>query len=152
MVDAPLPKTNLVCSGVATDEVIFVAHRSNPLVHADSVNGQHLDTVRYLVWGPTSATETIAADVLGLLHTRLMKVRLPGLEAARQALLKDVTYIAAMPHVAVSGALREGTLARLRVKTKNRPIYAIRRDGPASPCVEAFWQELCAGLGSQHQS
>lgn len=145
MVDGPLPKTNLVCSIVATDEVIFVTHPSNPLVHADSVRDQHLDAVRYLVWGPTSATETIAADALGPLHTRLAKVRLPGLEAAHQALLSNGSYIAAMPHIAVSGALRDGTLARLRVKTKNRPIYAIRRSGPASPCVEAFWQELCAG-------
>lgn len=142
LVDAPLPDTNLVCVTVGTDEVILVARRSNPLAGVNSVSDRQLDAVRYLVWGPTSATETIAADVLGPLYHRLAKVRLPGLEAARQALLTEDCYVAAMPNVAVAAAVRDGPLARLRTKIIARPICAVRRQGVSSPSVEAFWQEL----------
>jgi DNA-binding transcriptional LysR family regulator len=145
LVDAPLPDTNLACVPVGTDEVIFVARRSNPLAGVDSISGRELDAVRYLVWGPTSATEAIAAEVLGPLYHRLAKVRLSGLEAARQALLTDDCYIAAMPCIAVSAAVKDGPLARLRVKSITRPICAVRRQGASSPSVEAFWQELTTG-------
>lgn len=150
LVDAPFPETNLICVTMDTDEVIFVAHPSNPLVGVDRISGRQLDTVRYLVWGPTSATEAIATEVLGPMYHRLAKARLPGLEAARQALLTEDCYIAAMPRIAVSGAVRDGALAPLRVKPVARPICAIRRPGASSPSVEAFWHELTTGAGRSH--
>lgn len=145
LVDAPLPDMNLVSVTVGTDEVILVARRSNPLAGVNSVSDRQLDAVRYLVWGPTSATEAIAADVLGPLYHRLAKVRLPGLEAARQALLAEDRYVAAMPHIAVATDVRNGPLARLRTKCIARPICAVRRQAVSTPSVEAFWQELTTG-------
>lgn len=145
LVDAPLPETNLICVPLGMDEVIFVGHRSNPLVRTDRINGRQLDSMRYLVWGPTSATEAIAAEVLGPLYNKLARVRLPCLEAARQALLTDDCYIAAMPQIAVSAAMRDGPLAPLQVKPITRSIFAVRREGASSPSVEAFWDELTGG-------
>jgi DNA-binding transcriptional LysR family regulator len=145
LVDAPLPRTDLLQAMVATDEVIFVAHPSNPLAAARDIDPATLTGVVYLVWGPTSATEAIASETLGLLHLRIPKVRVACLEAARQAVLTDQRCITAMPRVAVSSALEAGTLVRLDVATKSRSICAVRRPCPASPATEAFWRILSAG-------
>jgi LysR substrate binding domain len=144
LVDAPLPRTSLIRADVATDEVIFVAHPSNALASARDGGSRNLDGVRYLLWGPSAATEEIASEALGRLRLRLPRVRVAGLEAARQAVLSDQRNIAAMPLVAVAAALSAGTLVRLDVATKSRPICAVRRAAPASPAAEAFWMELSA--------
>jgi DNA-binding transcriptional LysR family regulator len=151
LVDAPLPRTNLVRAHVATDEVVFVAHPSNPLASTREVDLPDLSGVLYLVWGPTSATEAIAAEALGPLHLRLPKVRLAGLEAARQAVQTDERCLAALPHIAVSSALKAGGLVRLDLGTRSRSICAVRRTGPTSPAAEAFWRELSAGPETQPQ-
>jgi DNA-binding transcriptional LysR family regulator len=145
LVDAPLPPTDLLQAKVATDEVIFVTHPSNPLASVRDIDPAMLTRVLYLVWGPTSATEAIASETLGQLHLRIPKVRLAGLEAARQAVLADQRCVAAMPRVAVSSALEAGGLVSLDVAAKSRPICAVRRACPASPAAEAFWRVLSAG-------
>lgn len=145
LVDAPLPRTDLLQANVAMDEVIFVTHPSNPLASVRNIDPATLTDVLYLVWGPASATEAIASETLGALHLRIPKVRLAGLEAARQAVLADHRCIAAMPRVAVTSALETGGLVCLHVATKSRPICAVRRSCPASPATEEFWRILSAG-------
>ncbi len=146
LVDSPLPNTNLIRADVAADEVIFVAHPSNPLANQPDLDRPDIEHLLYLVWGPTSATESIAWEVLDSLQLKLTKVRLAGLEAARRAVQADSRCISAMPHVAVVGALKAGELARLNLAPRPRRICAIRRAGPASPAVEAFWRELSVRL------
>jgi DNA-binding transcriptional LysR family regulator len=147
LVDAPLPSSSLLQAKVAMDEVVLVAHPANPLACARDIDPAELTDVLYLVWGPTSATEEIASKTLGQLHVKLPKVRLAGLEAARQAVQSDRRYIAMMPRVAVADALASRKLARLDMRTPPRPICAVRRANPADPAAEAFWRVLASGCG-----
>jgi DNA-binding transcriptional LysR family regulator len=147
LVDAPLPNCGLLQAKVATDKVVLVAHPENPLARSRDTGPVKLPNVLYLMWGPTSATEEIASKALGQLHQGLPKVRLPGLEAARQAVRADCRYVTMMPHVAVADALKSGELVRLDVPTPSRPICAIRRANPTDPAAEAFWQTLAEGCG-----
>jgi DNA-binding transcriptional LysR family regulator len=147
LVDAPLPNCGLLQAKVATDEIVLVAHPENPLTRSCATDPAKLTDVLYLMWGPTSATEEIASKTLGRLHEVLPKVRLAGLEAARQAVQADCRYIAMMPHVAVANALESGELVRLDVPAPSRPICAIRRATPTDPAAEAFWRILAEEYG-----
>lgn len=147
LVDAPLPDCGLLQAKVATDELILVAHPQSPLACSRRADPAKLSDVLYLMWGPTSATEEIASKTLGQLHRGLTKVRLAGLEAARQAVQTDCRYVAMMPRVAVAPALKSGDLIRLDVPSASRSICAVRRASQADPAAEAFWQTLAAGCG-----
>lgn len=142
LVDAPVPRTNLVRTRIATDEVLLVAHPHHPLVTEDSVRPHGLEGHRYLMCEPPgAATEQIASDLLGPAYERLPRIQLASLEAVRQSVLAGLGF-AAMPHIAVRDDLCRGALARINIAPRSRPIYAVRRPGRASLAAEAFWTVL----------
>ena len=145
LVDAPLPLSNLVESAVANDEVIFVAHPRHPLVRRDRVYRRDLTGSRYLVWEPGSATEYIAAELLGPGYEELSRLELTSLEAVRQSLLLGLGF-AAVPKISVAEDLRTRSLVRLPVPSRIRPICAVRRPGPGGTAIEAFWPTLSAAV------
>jgi DNA-binding transcriptional LysR family regulator len=144
LVDAPLPKTQLLQARVATDEVVVVAHAGHPLAGVERMTSRKLEGLRYLVWEAGSATELVAAEMLGAGYDRLTKVQLAGLEAARQSLLAGLGF-ATIPTLCVADQLLRGQLVRIPVAARTRPICAVRRPSPASGAVEAFWTMLTAG-------
>jgi DNA-binding transcriptional LysR family regulator len=83
----------------------------------------------------------MAAEMLGAGYDRLAKVQLAGLEAARQSLLAGLGF-ATVPVTCVADHLLSGQLVRIAVPTRSRSICAVRRPGPASRAIEAFWSML----------
>jgi DNA-binding transcriptional LysR family regulator len=141
LVDAPLPSSNLVEAAVASDEVVFVAHPRHPLAGGDRVTRRDLAGRRYLVWEPGSATECIAAELLGPGYDEVSRLELTSLEAVRRSLLSGLGF-AAVPKIAVADDLRNRALVRLPVPTRIRSICAIRRPGSGGTAVDAFWPVL----------
>lgn len=145
LVDAPLPASNLVESAVANDEVVFVAHPRHPLAGGDRVNRRDLAGSRYLVWEPGSATERIAAELLGSGYDEASRLELTSLEAVRRSLLSGLGF-AAVPKVSVADDLRSRALVRLPVPTRIRSICAVRRPGPGGAAIDAFWPVLSSSV------
>jgi len=141
LVDAPVPKTNLITTRVATDEVILVARPTHPLVGVRRVHPRQLRGLCYLVWEPGAATETIAAELLGKGYVLLHKVQLASIEGVRRSLLAGMGF-AAVPSVAVADDLGSGMLARIELGSRSRPISAVRRPRLVGPAVETFWAVL----------
>lgn len=141
LVDAPLPASNLMHVAVSSDEIILVAHPQHPLAHVERVHRRDLRGTRYLVWEPGSATESIAAEMLGPGYDQLSHLSLSSLEAVRQSVRSGLGF-AAVPRIAVVDDLRARSLVRLPVPPRVRTICAVRRPGPAGPAVEAFWPTL----------
>jgi DNA-binding transcriptional LysR family regulator len=147
LVDAPLPSSNLVESAVANDEVVLVAHPRHPLTRGDRVARRDLAGSRYLVWEPGSATEYIAAELLGPGYEEMSRLELTSLEAVRRSMLSGLGF-AAVPKVSVADDLRSRALVRLPVPTRIRPICAVRRPGPGGTAIDAFWPVLSASARS----
>jgi DNA-binding transcriptional LysR family regulator len=143
LVDSPLPMSNLVDVPVANDEVVFVAHPKHPLAHGERLHRRELSGSRYLVWEPGSATESIAAELLGPGYEHLSRLELTSLEAVRQSVLSGLGF-AAVPKISVVDDLRSRSLVRLPVPSRIRSICAVRRPGPGGTAIEAFWPTLSA--------
>lgn len=141
LVDAPLPDTDLLQTQTAKDQVVLAAHPHHPLAGQERMCLKQPSRLRYLVWEPDGATETIASELLGAAYDRLPRVHLGSLEAVRQSLLAGLGF-AAVPRIAVAGDLCQGALSSLKPTPRSRSICAVRRPGPISPTVEAFWHEL----------
>lgn len=147
LVDAPLPASNLVETEVGNDEVVLVAHPRHPLARRERLHRRDLAGSRYLVWEPGSASECIAAELLGPGYEELSRLELTSLEAVRKSLLSGLGF-AAVPKVSVADDLRTRTLVRLPVPSRIRPICAVRRTGPGGTAIEAFWPILSAAVRS----
>jgi len=137
------PETSLVRTRVAATDIVIVA---NPRHAVDDESDQHdgdpPQWSRYLVWGAGSATEAIAAQMLGDHYDRAARLHIGSMEAARRSLLSTPGFVAAMPAVAVRDELGSGALVRLCKTSVALPVFAVRRPGPDSPAVEALWQAL----------
>jgi DNA-binding transcriptional LysR family regulator len=157
LVDAPLPKTDLVHTAVATDEVLLVAHPQHELTGIKRVRAKDLEGHRYLVWSSGAATEIIASEMLGYASTRLPRIHLTSIEAVRRSLLSGLGF-AALPRAAVADDLRSGALAAIDVPPRSRAICALRRPGTSGPMVDVFWALLVgerspsSGLGEARSS
>jgi DNA-binding transcriptional LysR family regulator len=143
LVDAPMPASNLVETEVGKDEVVLVAHPRHPLTRGERLHRRDLAGSRYLVWEPGSATECIAAELLGPGYDELSRLELTSLEAVRRSLLSGLGF-AAVPKISVADDLRTRALVRLPVPSRIRPICAVRRTGPGGTAIEAFWPMLSA--------
>jgi DNA-binding transcriptional LysR family regulator len=140
LIDGPPAATTLVRARVAATPVVIVAHPR----HLDEVGTEDdpLCGSRYLLWGQGSETEAIAARLLGDSYERAPRLRIGSMEAARRLALKAPGFVTAMPLVAVSDDLGSGALSRLSRHSVMLPVFAIRRQGPDSPAVEALWETL----------
>ncbi len=141
LVDAPMPISNLVEIAVANDEVLLVAHPHHPLARQERLHRRDLNGSRYLVWEPGSATECVAAEMLGPGYDQLDHLELASLEAVRRSVMSGLGF-AAVPKIAVTEDLRSRTLVRLPVPSRVRSICAVRRPGAGGTAVEAFWPTL----------
>ncbi|HET6214253.1 MAG TPA: LysR family transcriptional regulator [Micromonosporaceae bacterium] len=137
------PGAGLVRARVAATEVVIVTHPR----HLAYLRANHADDLlcgtRYLVWGPGSAIETLAAELLGDQYEGTPRLQIGSMEAARRSLLHAPGFVAAMPSVAVKDDLGAGALVRVCPQNSAAlPVFAVRRRGPDSPAVEALWQAL----------
>jgi hypothetical protein len=64
------------------------------------------------------------------------------MEAARHLVRISPSFVTAMPSVAVAEDVGAGTLVTLAEAPDSLPVFAVRRQGPDSPGVEALWQTL----------
>lgn len=149
VVDSPLPKTCPEHVLLAADDVMLVSNPRHALSRRDHLGPRHLTGQRYLLYAPGSAIEALAAEMLGPAYARLSISRVPGLEAARQYILRDSEHIAIMPGRAVADDIRRGSLTRLAITPRRQSIYALRRSASAEPAIEAFWRNVTdkAGIG-----
>ena len=145
VVDGPLPKTNLSCVQIATDEVILAVHPAHPMAGQERVSASGLAGTSYLVWEQGSASEKISARLLGPVFHVLPRVRVANLEAARRHLLTEPSLVGALPRIAIAGELASGLLAAVGRRPVSRPIWAVRRPGSTlGPAADAFWTALAA--------
>lgn len=143
VVDGPLPKTNLSCVQMATDEVILAVHPAHPLAGQKRVSVDGASGTSYLVWEQGSVGETISARLLGPAYGALPRVRVANLEAARRQLLAEPGLVGALPRIAIADDLASGALATVGRAPVSRSIYAVRRPGSTlGPAADAFWAAL----------
>jgi DNA-binding transcriptional LysR family regulator len=143
LVSGPLPKVGLIKMPVAEDEVVLVARPEHPLAGLKKVGQKDLVQQRYLAREHGSATELVAAEMLGPAYGQLSKVQVASIEAMRQALFSG-PWFAALPKAAVQKELSSDALVQLPVPARRRPIYAVRRPGRGSLALEAFWRMLAS--------
>jgi DNA-binding transcriptional LysR family regulator len=135
----PPPVANLLQTWVAATEVVMVAHPS----HAGAVpDPDMLNSSCHLVWSPGSASETLATRLFGEDDGRGPRVYIESMETARRLVRESPGFVAAMPLIGVHEDLVSGALARLGPRSETLPVFAVRRDGSASPAREALWQLL----------
>jgi DNA-binding transcriptional LysR family regulator len=139
MIDGPpTPGGNLVRTRVGSTEMVLVAHPGNG-------GGPGEDPPcgsRLLVWDVGSASGAIIARLLGDAVDRAPRLQIGSVEAARLLVLSAPGFVTAMPSVAVRDDLDSGALSRLCSRSVTLPIFALRRQGPDSPAVEALWRSL----------
>lgn len=138
----PAPESNLMCMTVATTEVVIVTHPRHAMSLDAASAGDQLNQSRYLAWSPGSATDMIAAQIIDSHYECYSRIQIGSMEAARRLVLDVPGFVTAMPLVAVSEEIRSGMLTRLCHDSVALPVFAIRRQGPDSPVVEALWQAL----------
>jgi DNA-binding transcriptional LysR family regulator len=147
LVEGPLPRTRLICAAVASDEVALVVHPAHPLAGQERISAEGLDGSSYLVWERGAVGVTIPSHLLGPIYRTVPQVRLANIEAARQMLLAEPRFIAAMPRIAIADDLARSALSIVGRRPMQRPICAVRRPGTAlGSAAKAFWSEL---TGSQ---
>lgn len=147
LVDAPLPELDLLHTPVAKDEIVVVAHRDHPLACLNRMVWGRLRGTKYLVWEPGSATELVAAELLGPGYGEVSRLTMSSLGAVRHALLNGLG-IASVPRIAVDDDLRSGELLQLPVPGRTRAICAVRRPTSSGCAVEAFWPTLAGKAAS----
>lgn len=143
LVEGPLPRTRLICAPVASDEVVLAAHPVHPLAGQERISAEGLDGSSYLVWERGAVSGTIPSHLLGPIYRTVPQVRLANIEAARQMLLAEHCFIAAMPRIAIADDLARRALSVVGRRPMRRPICAIRRPGSAlGSAAQAFWSVL----------
>lgn len=141
LIDGPPPTgTSLVRMRVATTEVVIVTYSGDarPRVADDDL----FRDSRYLVWAPGSETEVIAARLLGECYEHAVRLHIGSIEAARRMVVAMPGFVAAMPLVAVRDDLVSGALRQVCPRSAVLPVFAIRRQGPDGPAVEALWKAM----------
>ncbi|WP_203930600.1 LysR family transcriptional regulator [Virgisporangium ochraceum] len=133
---------NLVRTEVDKTDVVLVSHPGHPFATRTDFSRDMLRSTRYLVWAPGSATEALVAEALGDHYGLASQMFVGSMEAARRSVLSSPHFLAAMPSVAVADDIASGALAVLGRNCGCLPVYAVRRQGPDSPGVEAAWQMM----------
>ena len=143
LVDGPLPRMRLVCAAVASDEVVLSVHPAHPLAGQERITAEGLGGSSYLVWERGAVSVTIPAHLLGPIYRTVPQIRLANIEAARQMLLAEPHFIAAMPRIAIADDLARKSLSIISRRPMRRPICAVRRPGSAlGSAAQAFWATL----------
>jgi DNA-binding transcriptional LysR family regulator len=142
----PLP--NLVRTEVTTTDVSLVASPRNPLCGGRALSADLLRASRFLVWESGSAMEAIAVAALGNRYECASPLFVGSMEAARRTVIRSSNFLTVMPSVAVAEDIASGALVALREHCGRLPVYAVRRQGPDTPGVEALWQTLIRRPGA----
>ena len=136
----PIPGANLLRTRVAATDVVIVTN--SRAIQRECVDDDPFRGARYLVWGPGSETETIAANLLGECYQHAVHLPIGSIETARRMVLAMPGFVTAMPLVAVTDDLASGRLRQVCPRSTALPVYAIRRQGADGPAVEALWQAM----------
>ena len=143
LVEGTLPRTMLICATVASDEVVLSVHPAHPLAGQEHVSAEGLDGSSYLLWERGALNVTIPSRLLGPMYHTIPQIRLASIEAARQMLLAEPRFIAAMPRIAIADDLSSSALSVVRRRPVRRSICAVRRAGRSSgSAARAFWSAL----------
>ncbi|MGN9913950.1 LysR family transcriptional regulator [Phytohabitans sp. LJ34] len=138
---------NLVRTEVDSTEVVLVSHPRHPFATKAKCSRDVLRATRYLVWEAGSTTEALVEETLGDHYGIAAQMFVGSMEAARRSVLSSPNFLTALPSVAVAGDLASGALVALRQECGRLPVYAVRRQGPDNPGVEAAWQMLIRAGG-----
>lgn len=133
---------NLVRTEVDVTDVVLVSHPEHPFAGGANGSPSVLRATRYLVWAPGSVTEALIEEALGDHCALASQMFVGSMEAARRSVLSSPHFLAAMPSVAVADDIASGVLVALGRNPRCLPVYAVRRQGPDSPGVEAVWQMM----------
>jgi DNA-binding transcriptional LysR family regulator len=139
-VHEPLP--NLVRTEVAATDVSLVASPRHPLSAGRQLTAELLRASRFLVWESGPAMEAMAAAALGDRVECAGPMFVGSMEAARRTVMGSTNFLTVLPAVAVAEDLAAGSLVALRERCGRLPVYAVRRQAPDTPGVEALWQTL----------
>jgi DNA-binding transcriptional LysR family regulator len=138
----PPPELHLTCVEVATTYVVLVTHPQDAPDPRPEAIDRVPPSLRYLEWGQGSSTEALIAQVVGEHGDRLPRVHLGSMEAARRSVLSGQGFTTAMPQIAIQEELGSGSLVPLCRHPDPLPVFAVRRQGPDSPAVEALWSTV----------
>jgi DNA-binding transcriptional LysR family regulator len=133
---------NLIRTEVATTDVTLVTSSRHPLAGRSVSPNDFRKGSRYLVWGTGAMMEAITAASPGEQGDGASPLFVGSMEAARRSVLSSTNFLTAMPSVVVADDLESGALVAIREKCGRLPVYAVRRQGPDTPSVEAIWQML----------
>ncbi len=127
------------------DELLLVAASDHPLARLTHVAGDDLRRHRYLAREDGSGTEALARDVIGPAYRTGPVLELGHLEAVRAGVRAGLGY-AVLPRTVVAGALATGDIAVLAREGRSawREFRAVRREGFATPALDAMWAHLIA--------
>ena len=139
-----VPAPGLVAYELATDELLFVAHRDHPLSRLRRVMPEDLVGHRYVRRGPEFSAERYVRELIGPGYDRLDALNLGHPEYVHAAAVAGLGF-AALPKRAVVAEIHSGILKRLPLPAITRPITAIRRASRGGPAHEAFWELLTGG-------
>jgi DNA-binding transcriptional LysR family regulator len=135
----PTPGGSLVRTRIATTEMVLVAHPDH--VGTD-VPDEPPPESRLLMWGVGSSSGAAMARLLGDTADRFPCLQIGSVEAARLLVRSAPGFVTVMPLAAVGEDLDSGALRRICSRSITLPIFALRRQGPDSPAVEALWRML----------
>ncbi|MHB8718416.1 MAG: LysR family transcriptional regulator [Candidatus Dormibacteria bacterium] len=141
VVEGPIPTVGLDILDVERDELVLVAAAEHPLASLRHVGSAVLARHRYLRREAGSATEGLAARVVGTAYGRSPTLELSQAAAIRSAVLDGLGY-AVISRTMVADDIARGRIAVLPRPGIARQFRALRRSTSRSPVLTAFWEHL----------
>lgn len=145
IVEGPCTTQRLEVMDLEPDELVAVVAAHHPLARLRRVGATVLARQRYLSREAGSATEALAAQVVGAAYGRSPTLELGQVAAIRAAVLQGLGY-AVLSRAVVAGDLETGRIVLLPRRPLARRFRALRRATSMGPTLMAFWAHL-AGLG-----
>lgn len=145
IVEGPCATHRLEVMDLEPDELVAVVAAHHPLARLRRVGATELARQRYLSREAGSATEALAAQVVGAAYGRSPALELGQVAAIRAAVLQGLGY-AVLSRVVVAGDLEAGRIVVLPRRPLARRFRALRRTTSMAPTLMAFWAHL-ADLG-----
>jgi DNA-binding transcriptional LysR family regulator len=136
----PTTGGSMLRARIAVAEMILVAH-PHPCDAVRHVDDSACDS-RLLEWESGSASADAISRLLGETSDRAPRVRVGSVETARLLVLSTPGFVTVLPSAAVQDELESGALRRVCPQSVSLPIFALRRQGPDSPAVEALWHTV----------
>jgi DNA-binding transcriptional LysR family regulator len=143
VVEGPFDEPELETVVLDREELLLVASRAHPLAALQRVDAGALRRHRYLSRGRGAATEQLAARLVGSAYGQSTTLELGQVDAVRAGVAAGLGY-AVLPRAVVQTDLDRGRIVVLRGDARRvyNEFRALRRQGPHSPTLRAFWDHL----------